>query len=79
MTADKTDLKWLLPLVLALLSLVISSYTGYTATDRETIQRITTTEAHQVDDRKTLDEIKLDVKDTKAKVVEILILLGTKH
>lgn len=73
------DFRWLLPLVLAMASLAFSAYTGYTGTDRETIQRVATTEAHQVDDRKTLDEIKLAVKETNAKVTEVLIILGTKH
>ncbi len=80
MTAYKPfDLKWLLPLAIALLSLAISAYAGYSATDRETVQRITVTEAHQADDRKTLDEIKLAVKETDAKVTQVLILLSAKH
>lgn len=78
-TTKTPDLRWLLPAILALISLTISAYTGYNANDRETVQRITTTEAHQADDRKTLEEIKADVKEMKAKVVEILILLSTKH
>lgn len=75
----KTDLRWLLPLILALLSLAISAYGGYNQNDRETVQRISTAEAHLLDDRKTLDEIKSQVKATDAKVTEVLILLATKH
>lgn len=79
MTSKPIDLRGILPLVIALLSLAISAYAGYSATDRETIQRITTTEAHQVDDRKTLDEIKTQLKAVDSKVTEVLILLATKH
>lgn len=80
MTA-RTEARWqiLLPILIALLSLAVSAYVGYAATDREMVQRVTTTEAHQVDDRKTLEEIKLAVKELDAKVTEVLIILGTKH
>lgn len=78
--SKQVDNLWrLLPVGLALFSLTISAYTGYTKNDRELVQRVTATEAHQKDDRQTLEEIKADVKEMKAKVVEILIVLSTKR
>lgn len=78
-TPKAVDVRWLLPLVIALLSLAVSGYAGYTANDRETVQRVATAEAHLIDDRKGMDEIKATVKETNATVTEILILLATKH
>jgi hypothetical protein len=74
-----TDYRWLLPLVLALLSLTISAFAGYNRNDRETIQRMSTVEAHLADDRKNMDEIKIAVRQTNDKLTEVLILLSTKH
>lgn len=80
MTTKPANWRWeLLPLGIALLSLTVSAYTGYTSNDRETVQRVAVVESHQGDDRRTLEEIKLAVKELDAKVTQILIILGTKH
>jgi hypothetical protein len=66
--APTRDLRWLLPLVLSLFALAVSAFTSYAKNDREMVQRLTKVEAHVDDDRETL-------KDIKAKVDQILILV----
>jgi hypothetical protein len=75
MSAQKPDYRWLLPVLLALCSLGVSAFTGYATNDKDMAQRVTKLEAHQSDDRQTLQEIKAAVKDTDSKVTQILILL----
>lgn len=68
--------RWLLPVLLALASLGVSAMTGYSSNDKAMAERMTKLEAHQLDDRQTLQEIKAAIKDTNEKVTQILVILG---
>lgn len=48
---------WILPIVIALLSLAVSAYAGYSHNDKELAQRISVVETQQKNDGKGLERI----------------------
>jgi hypothetical protein len=60
MATVKTE--WLLPLVIAGVSLAVSSWASYTSNDKELTSRVTAIETQQKNDLKSIDRIetKLD-------------------
>jgi hypothetical protein len=75
----KPDAHWFVIIIVsALISLAMSAFSGYASNDRDIIQRVTATEAHATDDRKTLEEIKAALKDTNDKVTKILVIVGNR-
>ena len=59
-----------LAVVLALLSLVVSAFTGYTSNDRATGERVTHVETQQENDGKRLDRMELKIDRTNEKLDE---------
>lgn len=74
-----SDFRWLLPLVLSLMAMGASAFTGYARTDKDFAQRLTMVEAHVADDRQTLQEIKAAVNETNDKLNELLQRVGPKR
>lgn len=52
---------WVIPLIIALMSVVLSGVSAYTHNDKELTARITALESHRVDDKDKLDHIQVQV------------------
>lgn len=68
----KDQSAWLLPLMVALASLVISAYVGYASNDKDLAQRVTSVEAKQGETQPRLIRIE-DKVDDLVKVTSELV------
>ena len=76
MATTKQGAPWWLPILIALLSLVISGYVGYSANNQDVTGRLATLEAHRENDSPRLSRIeaKVDAVDDKVDALKNLIL-----
>lgn len=52
-----TRADWIVPFIIAFLSLLMSGYVGYTKTDKDMSNRVTAVETRQTDQDKRMDRI----------------------
>ena len=76
MATTKQGAPWWLPVVIALLSLIISGYVGYSANNKDVTGRLATLEAYRENDSPRLSRIeaKVDQVDDKIDALKNLIL-----
>jgi hypothetical protein len=67
--------EWIMPIVILVLSIIISGLSGYFHDDRVLAERLTTVEAHQGDTKDRLDRIesKIDAQNRKLDVLTFMM------
>lgn len=71
--ARTPNYQWLLPLILALVSLAVSAFASYSTTDKETAQRLTKLETKDQSAEDRLKRIELKVDRLEDKVDQLLL------